>query len=424
VDRIAARRWFWAAGALGLAIRLGYVFAYKQHAQAAGDAFYYHYQADLLVQGKWFVNPARYLLGPHQVLPAADHPPLWTLVLAAAAAVGVKGYLGQLIWACVVGAAGAVALGAAAHALAGPRVGVTAAVVAAVFPDFWINDGLLLSESLIPLVVGLMVLAWYRFRSRPTALGAAGVGAATALAALTRSELVLLVPLGVIWAAWPARTGARPGRGRLTCALAALGASAVLIGPWVGFNLARFREPVLISSELGATLAYANCDPAYYGPLVGYWSFSCVAAIHQPPGLDGPGQDAVDRRAAVSYIGDHEARVPAVVAARLGRDLGLYHPAQQLDLESSALARPELPAWLGLVGFYLAVLVAVPGVRVLRRRGLPWWPLLAVVADTLLAAAVTFGQSRYRVGIDVVVVVLAALALSAGRPAGAVAPLA
>jgi hypothetical protein len=37
---------------------------------------------------------------------------------------------------------------------------------------------------------------------------------------------------------------------------------------------------------------------------------------------------------------------------------------------------------------------------------------------------VTFGQSRYRVGIDVVVVVLAALALSAGRPAGAVAPLA
>lgn len=413
MDRIRARRWLLAAGALGLAVRLGYVLAYKRHAQPAGDAFYYHFQAELLAQGKWFVNPAGYLFGTHQLLPAADHPPLWTLVLAVASAAGVHSFLGQLIWGCVVGAAGAVVVGLAAEMVAGRRVGIVAALVAALFPDLWINDGLLLSESLIPLVVGLVVVTSYRFWRAPAPRRGFAMGLSVALAALTRSELVLLVPLAVIWAAWPGRSAGPPRRRRLACALAVLGSSALLIGPWVGFNLARFHEPVFTSSELGLTLAVSNCGPAYYGPYVGYWSFSCLDPIKFPPGLDGPGHDAVDRRVALSYMKAHETRIPAVVAARLGRDLGLFHPAQQLDLEWSLLGRPRLPAWLGMIAFYAAALAALPGLWILRRQRLPGWPLAALVVDALLAAAAAFGQSRYRVAIDVVVVVLASVSLTA-----------
>src|SRR5579863_5927842 len=43
--------------ALGLALRVGYVFLYRHHVRLTGDAFYYHYQANLLASGKGFINP-------------------------------------------------------------------------------------------------------------------------------------------------------------------------------------------------------------------------------------------------------------------------------------------------------------------------------------------------------------------------------
>ena len=42
---------------VGLALRVGYVYLYRHHVRVTGDAFYYHYQANLLASGKGFVNP-------------------------------------------------------------------------------------------------------------------------------------------------------------------------------------------------------------------------------------------------------------------------------------------------------------------------------------------------------------------------------
>ena len=86
----------------GLALRVGYVFAYRRHVTPTGDAFYFHYQADLLAQGKGFIDPYS-LFWAAKVVPGATHPPLWTLVLALAAALGSTTFFAQLLWSCAIG---------------------------------------------------------------------------------------------------------------------------------------------------------------------------------------------------------------------------------------------------------------------------------------------------------------------------------
>jgi hypothetical protein len=81
----------------------------------------------------------------------------------------------------------------------------------------------------------------------------------------------------------------------LGVALAAL----VVTGPWVGYNLVRFRRPVLLSSQFGPLLASANCDTTYYGRLLGFFSIPCDRAIADreiDPGLDQSERDSIYRR--------------------------------------------------------------------------------------------------------------------------------
>ena len=54
---------------------------------------------------------------------------------------------------------------------------------------------------------------------------------------------------------------ARPaGRRRLVTVL-------LVVGPWVGYNMSRFDDPVFISSGFGVTLASSNCATALPGTL-------------------------------------------------------------------------------------------------------------------------------------------------------------
>ena len=91
---MARRRFFRglavAAGA-GLAVRLGYVVVARDHARLWGDAYYYHWQAALLLQGKGFLVPFDFNHF-HRVTTAADHPPLFTLLLAGLDLLGLRSF--------------------------------------------------------------------------------------------------------------------------------------------------------------------------------------------------------------------------------------------------------------------------------------------------------------------------------------------
>ena len=202
--------------ALGLAIRLAAVLA-RPHLVAGGDAAEYLGQANLLAEGKGFIEPLIYA-ATHQAVQTAKLPPLYIMVLSLCSLAGFKGFLAHRVWSAIIGASAVGLAAVVGKELAGPRVGLLAALLVAVDPNLWINDSLGMSETLTPVLVLLVLWAAYRMRRHPGPASAAWLGAAIGLAALGRDELILLAPLhaGPAGLGRAARTwsGAAAGAGR------------------------------------------------------------------------------------------------------------------------------------------------------------------------------------------------------------------
>jgi hypothetical protein len=122
--------------------------------------------------------------------------------------------------------------------------------------------------------------------------------------------------------------------------------------------------------------------------------------------------DPVAFRRGLHYVNGHLSGLPSIELARLGRTFGFYRPESQVQLDSFVEGRPLLWAQVGLGMFYAFVALSVAGAVLLRRRGVPLFPMVAVAVDVVLAVLVTYGQTRFRATLEPVLVVLSAVALS------------
>lgn len=377
----------------------------RSNRRPGGDAYYYHYVANLLVSGKGFINPFVYNGHvPHQSVQSAAFPPGFVFVLAIAALVGFKSFFAQRIWCCIIGAGAVTLCGITGREIAGKRVGLIAAFLVAVYPNIWMNDELAMSETLSPLLVALVLLAGYRFWKRPDWKTSTWFGLAIGVSALARDELSLLglfvfVPLVLL---------AKETR-RIRLMAVGAAAAILVVGPWVGYNLSRFKDPVFISTGLGVTLASSNCSSVYNGQFEGYWSFDCARAAPINVKADESVQDAEARNYAVKFIKSHADRLIPVELARFGRAFGLFHPIQQMKLDSLIETRPYNWALVGLGMYYAMLPLSVGGLVLLRRRRVPVFPLLAVGLVVLASITLSFGDTRYRSTFEVSLVLLSAV---------------
>lgn len=402
------RRWVGLMVAVGLAIRVASVLVrpdWPEH----GDAYFYNSLANLLVEGKGWINPFLYHGATHRSVPSAAFPPLFTLVLALCSLVGLKSFLAHRLWCCIIGAS-AVWLGAVVgRDLGGRRVGYITAALIAVYPNLWMPDTLGMSETLSPILALLVLWTAYRLWRQPTLLRAAVLGGTIALAALGRDEMGLLAPLLILPLALLARE--RTWRQRLGMLAAAAGTGVLLIAPWSAYNSARFHTPVVVSDGFGVTLASANCDATWYGPFTGYWDEQCSLSANTDPQANEAVQGSHEEHVGLTYIENHLGGLPRISAIRLGRAFGFYNPAQQMRFDAYFDGRPFVWCWVGLIMFYGFVLLSIPGARALRARGLPRWPMVAIAIDVIASVLLTFGQTRYRSILEPVLVLLAALAI-------------
>jgi 4-amino-4-deoxy-L-arabinose transferase-like glycosyltransferase len=410
-ESVTRRFWFLLAvvALFGLVVRIAYIAASRQAVQ--GDGTYYHAIAGVLADGKGFVQPNAYL-SSGQSIPWAPHPPLWPLLLALPARIGLRTYTEQQLFAALVGTATVVVIGLAGRRLLDSRVGLIAAAVAAVYPNFFLYVRDLLAETLAIFLMASTLLLAFRFKDRPGLGRAAAVGAGCGLLALTRSEqalliLLLLVPLLLLapHVAW---------RQRLTWLAISVTVAVAVIAPWTAYNAPRFDHLVLLSHELGPTMVEANCDAVYSGSNIGYRSGPCLVvspAGRIGPGGDGSTRDAATRHEALDYIHAHLSRVPWVVLAREGRAWGVFRPIQQIRFEAGRGTRPPVVG-LGFAAYWLLSIAAVGGVIILRRRHVAVFPLMAPLLTAAVAIALTFGSVRYRTPADVSIVLLAAVAMA------------
>lgn len=386
---------------------MGYVLLLEHPVTVGGDAYVYHYGAKLVVEGKGFIAPYAYNV-TGQVSQTAQHPPLYTLALALPAAVGLGTFLDSQLWSCLIGT-GTVALVALVGArLAGPRAGLVAASLAAVYPNMWIPDGMVAAETLSLFMVALVLLCAYRLWEDRGSTSCAVLGMTCALAALTRAEAVILLPL--ILVVWLVSAQRAELRRRIRGVAVAAVTAAITLAPWVGYNLTRFDRPVLLTTGLPLALVQGNCNQVYYGSKTGYYALSCIPSVPSPRG-DESDQDVYFEHVALDYIRAHLSRVPFVVFARVGRTLGFYRPLQQVRLDAYLQGWNLQAAQAGFAMYAAMVPLGVFGLVVLRRRRVPISPLLATVVTVCLATALTFADTRYRVTAEDAVVVLAAVGI-------------
>ncbi len=436
---------------LGLAWRVAYVLITKRHAAVWGDAVAYHYGANILADGKGFLDPLRYEFSGLK-FPSAAHPPLYVTYMAAWSLVGVKSALGHRLVSCLLGAATVGLVGLLGRRLGGDRVGLIAAGLAAAYPHLWLNDAALLSETAAAFAVVLAMLAVLRFREQPSMARTWQLGGTLALAVLGRAELLILIPLIAIPLVVRARHLTQ--RDQLV-RIGAIGVAAlVMIGPWVGYNLTRFEKPVLLSNGLGATLLGGACDAAFYGANIGYWSYcpgaTDAARFPPPPAAtlsrwtaepksartvaekhaylrkyftgapDESENDVTARTEATTYIKAHKKQFVLVVAARIGRIWNGFRPFQNARLDGLVEGRGLAQARVALGAYYLYAAAGIVGLVALRRRKQPIWPYVLLAGVVTFTAAISFAVQRYRIPIDAVLPALAAVGIDALWQAGAV----
>ncbi|HWC37435.1 MAG TPA: glycosyltransferase family 39 protein, partial [Acidimicrobiales bacterium] len=374
------------------------------------DAVYYQLEAQQVATGHGFTDPFRALTQPHAPpLPSAVHPPLTVLVLTPVAWATDGSSLAMRFTMVVLGSITVLLVGLLGREIAGTGVGLVAATIAAIYPNLWVNDGLIMSETVTALTVVGALLLTYKLVRRPRLLTAAGLGAVCGLATLARAEVVLLAPLLAGWLLISKRLAT--WRSRLTSAAAVLVGSGLVIAPWFGYNLARFQDTTFVSTNDGIALLGSNCHAAYYGTAVGSTSLSpgdCLP-VNAPPG-DDSAVARVYRDRAFTYMGAHLQRLPVVLAARVGRDWSLFRPQ---DAVSETEGRPWWATEWGLAVYYPLLALAIGGAVVLWRRRAPVWPLLVPPIIVILSTAVSYGQLRFRVEAEPVLVVLASVALAA-----------
>ena len=398
-----------AVAAAGLALRLVYVVVLTPHLVGHGDSRFFHETANLIGDGHGYAEPlALALFGREQA--TAQHPPLTSLLLGGASALGVDSYVGQRVVMAFVGALTVATVGLLARRLGGGRAGLLAAGLAAVYPTLVATDGAVMSEAPFGLFTAMALVCAFAVADGGGRRWAAALGAAIALASLSRAEGLLLLPLLVIPAARlaPARRGALAALACLCC--------AALVLPWSARNWIAFDRPVPISTNYGTLLAGANCARTYAGRDIGGWAIGCVPAVRAA-------NEAVAaarlRRRGLDYASEHAERLPSVAGARLLRSFSLLQPFRQAD---NAEARDPTVEKAGVVFFWLLAPPAVYGALVLRRRRRG---LVLLAAPLVVAATVSvfgYGVPRFREPADVAVVALAALALGSLRPAARPAP--
>jgi 4-amino-4-deoxy-L-arabinose transferase-like glycosyltransferase len=358
------------------------------------DQFYFSALPKLLADGHGFVAPFK-LYFQHVSVATAEHPPLYSVVLAGPSLIGLDSPDAQRLAGSVFGAGTIALVGLLGRRLAGDRAGLIAAGIAAIYPTLIAADGALMSETLYGLLTAASLLAAYRLIDAPGAGRAVVLGALVALTALTRGEALLLLPLVLI-------PVLRKPAGR-RASLIALVAFLVVLTPWTARNWIVFNRPVAIATNSGTAVAGANCAVTYAsGDHLGGWYPPC---IKEHPGKNEAEHHAEALKDGVRYAGDHLGRLPVVLAARLGRVSSVYKPFAIPEGRSVRVQK------VGVIAFFLLVPLGAAGYFLLCRRGEVTWILLAPFIIVTVTALTTYGNLRFREPAEIALALLAAVAV-------------
>jgi len=300
--------------------------------------------------------------------------------------------------------------------LVGPRVGLVAAGIWALWPNVVFHTGIVLTETLFLFLLVLMLVVALGDKGAARAPGVARlvtVGLLFGAVLLVRPVSAVVAPVFlVLW--WG--NGARAALWRL--AVVGLATLAVLV-PWSIRSTMVMDEPVALSLNFGDNLCLGHNPGASggFGDLAAY----CYTAeeLRRPESETRRQSENIDR--ALTYIRENPGttlrRTPSKLRITLESDWDGLQAAE--DFGAQPLFSDSTRGLLRTVGtgFYALVgLLAIGGgVLWLRRAGGDRRGLFLIVAGAaqLLSPLATFGDPRFKMPLYPTLAVCAAIALVA-----------
>ena len=188
--------------------------------------------------------------------------PLWPFLMAGVSLLFGPGDYAARIALSVIGSGTCVLVYLFARDLFGWRIGVLAGIVASVYPELYIYDGWLYTESLYIFLLFAVCYGLYRLQRSPTKNRRIWItcGILLGLLSLTRPNGIIVIGLFIVWAiimAWQKLFSRRvTARGVLTTTLIAL----ALIAPWTARNYFVSHSFIPVATGDGTVLlgAYNN----------------------------------------------------------------------------------------------------------------------------------------------------------------------
>jgi hypothetical protein len=367
------------------------------------DTAWYYNSAALMAHGRGYISP-------YAGTPTAAWPPGYPAFLAAvfkAFGVGLtQAYVANVVLAVLtVGAVYCIGL-----LLFERRTALIGAAAMALWPGQVVFVSLALSEILFSLLLVVAILLVLLLPRAGTSRGplAIAFGIATAAAALTRGQALMLLPLApVIWALSGLRWRRAIGWGILAASV-----TAVLLVPWVARNQRQLDSPVLIATNLGGNLWLGN-HAGSQGRMQTAQPIPLVSRV----GITEPQYEVKNNsillHKALAYMSTHPVNEVRLAALKLR---ALYESdATGLDWNTAYDVHGNLGAadgWLrGLAnGFWFAA-IGLAGVGLIADRARLRGALAALPLTLLLWTGVHlifFGDSRFHFPVTFIIALLAA----------------
>jgi 4-amino-4-deoxy-L-arabinose transferase-like glycosyltransferase len=387
----------------------------------------YHYYP--LHDSAFYQGIAFHLLNEHcfcleAFVPTVDRAPLWPFTIAGLTLIfGQSDYFARLFLS-LVGSGTCVLVYFFARDLFSWRIGVLAGVFAAIYPELYIYDGWLYTESLYIFLLFAMCYGLYRLQHTPERNWRIWIlcGVLLGLLSLTRPNGTIVIVLFVIWCAimvWQKFLSLRVTiRGVLVSTLIAI----VLIAPWTIRNYLVSHAFVPIATGDGTVLLGAyNIEvltrSTYPGGPKGTW----INPIESRPDIVRPfplhtctppcevAREAAFKDAAVKWIEDNIKIMPHLLELHF---INMWQPnTYEADLpivrfpqqQSTQFVLSMMKTW----PIYVFILAALGLVVTLRR----WRELLFIYFMIILTIAENifyYGSARLRAPIEPMLILLAA----------------
>ncbi|HML23676.1 MAG TPA: glycosyltransferase family 39 protein [Aggregatilinea sp.] len=299
--------------------------------------------------------------------------------------------------------------------VAGEAVGLLTGAFYGLYP-YLLFQNLSVNDTGIFILL-LTVGIWLAYRVRDTERWpyAVALGIAFGVAALTKTFVLLTLPMLALW--WW-----RSANFRMALRNAVLAGIAVVlvIAPWTVRNIRLQHAFVLISTNDGSNLHQGN-NPCVADYLARGWDAQWVNCLgEQPEGLSEVEASMWHRDRAIDYLRDHPGDWPHLFFTKFWvlwtPVLMPYEIPPDADMDDDAVleyhtASFEAARVLHVLTFAPLLLLGLIGWVLAARAHLPIGPLLAVMAAVTIAYLVFHPSTRYRAPADPFLFVLSAYAV-------------